>query len=112
MNGQRLRTIAERLYIKDNEPAAIDRALSTLGKTWREVILAAATGSTEGAPSDLANRWKSHARDWFKSEKGGQELAEKMITLEAWKTIGPQLLPLFNALLHAAGRPALQRLEL
>jgi putative ATP-dependent endonuclease of OLD family len=112
MDGDRLRTLADRLGLQDKQPAAIEQALTAVGKTWRELIIDAATGSKTGAPEGAEKSWKSHSRNWFKSESGGRELAEKMAALGAWETIHPQLLPLINAILTAAGRPALTKLEL
>ena len=112
MDGDRLRTLADRLGLQDKQPAAIGEALTATGKTWRQLIIDAATGSKAGAPEGSEKSWKSHSRNWFKSEIGGRELAEKMIALGAWETIHPQLLPLINAILTAAGRPALTKLDL
>lgn len=112
IDGDRLRTLADRLGLQDKQPAAIEQALTAAGKTWRELIIDAATGSKTGAPEGAEKSWKSHSRNWFKSESGGRELAEKMAALGAWETIHPQLLPLINAILTAAGRPALAKLDL
>lgn len=112
MDGERLRTLADRLGLKDKQPAAIEQALQAAGTSWRNLIIAAATGGTAGAPDGSEKSWKSHARQWFKSEAGGRELAERMTVLGAWETIRPQLLPLINAILTAAGRPTLSTLDL
>ena len=112
MDGDRLRTLADRLGLQDKQPAVIGEALTATGKTWRQLIIDAATGSKAGAPEGSEKSWKSHSRNWFKSEIGGRELAEKMTALGAWETIHPQLLPLINAILTAAGRPALTKLDL
>lgn len=112
LNGDRLRTLADRLELQDKQPAAIEQALTATGRTWRALIIDAATGSKAGAPDGAEKSWKSQSRHWFKSESGGRELAEKMVTLGAWDTIQPQLLPLINAILAAAGRPALVKLYL
>lgn len=112
MDGDRLRTLADRLGLKDKQFAAIGEVLTASGKTWRQLIIDAATGSKAGAPEESEKSWKSHSGKWFKSEIGGRELAEKMIALGAWETLHPQLLPLINAILIAAGRPALTKLDL
>jgi putative ATP-dependent endonuclease of OLD family len=112
LDGDRLRTLADRLGLQDKQLATIDQALTAAGKTWREAIIDAATGNKTGAPEGSEKSWKSHARAWFKSEAGGRELAEKMVALEAWTTIQPQVLPLINAILIAAGRPAIAKLDL
>jgi putative ATP-dependent endonuclease of OLD family len=112
MDGDRLRTLADRLGLQDKQPAAIEQTLAATGKTWRALIIDAATGSKTGAPEGAEKSWKSHSRHWFKSEAGGRELAEKMVALGAWDTVQPQLLPLINAILASAGRPALVKLDL
>ena len=112
MDGNRLRTLADRLALQDKTPAAIEDALQASGMTWRAVIIAAATGSKAGAPEKEANAWKKHSQQWFKSSQGGHELAKKMVALGAWSDIHSKLLPLINAVLVAAGRSALEKLDL
>ena len=112
LDGYRLRTLADRLGLQDKTTEAIDAALKASGQTWRAVIIAAATGSKDGAPEGQEKTWKKHSQQWFKSTDGGKELAQKMVALGAWADIQPQLLPLINAVLVAVGRPALQKLDL
>lgn len=112
LDGDRLRTLAERLGIQDKTPEAIEQALKDTGKSWREAIIEAATGNTAGAPEGFEKSWKSHARQWFKSEAGGRELALKMAELGAWDTLQPKVLPLIRAILQAAGRPVISTLNL
>lgn len=110
-DGDRLRTIAVRLGIQDKQLPSIEQALAGQGKTLRQLIVAAAVGSKEGANGD-EKAWKKHSRDWFKSEKGGRELAERMAALGAWDAVSPQVLPLLNAILVAVGMPAKDNLAL
>lgn len=112
LDGYRLRTLADRLGLQDKTTEAIDTALKASGKTWRALIIAAATGSKDGAPANQEKAWKKHSQQWFKSTDGGKELAQKMVTLGAWADIQPQLLPLINAVLVAVGRQDLQKLDL
>ncbi|WP_241660946.1 ATP-dependent nuclease [Variovorax guangxiensis] len=112
LDGYRLRTLADRLGLKDKTTEAIDAALKASGKTWRALIIAAATGSKDGAPANQEKAWKKHSQQWFKSTDGGKELAQKMVALGAWTDIQPQLLPLINAVRVAVGRQDLQRLDL
>ena len=112
IDGDRLRTLADRLGLRDKKPVVIEQALAAAGKTWRKLIIDAATGNKAGAPDGSEKSWKSHSRNWFKSETGGRELAAKMVALGAWEKMHPQLLPLVNAILTAAGRPALEKLDL
>ncbi|MNY39720.1 hypothetical protein D3C86_1744220 [compost metagenome] len=112
LDGYRLRTLAERLGLQNKSTEAIDAALTASGKTWRALIIAAASGSKEGAPEGQEKAWKKHSQQWFKSTVGGQELAQKMVALGAWAGIQPQLLPLINAVLEAVGRESLEKLDL
>lgn len=112
LDGYRLRTLADRLALQDKTTGAIDAGLKASGQTWRDLVIAAATGSTDGAPVAQEKAWKKHSKQWFKSTDGGRELAQKMVALGAWAEIQPQLLPLINAVLVAVGRPALQKLNL
>ena len=112
LDGYRLRTLADRLGLQDKTTGAIGAALKASGQTWRALIIAAATGSKEGAPEGQEKAWKKHSQQWFKSTYGGKELAQKMVALGAWTDIQPKLLPLINAVLVAVGRPALQTLDL
>lgn len=111
-DGDRLRTIADRLGIQDKQLTSIEQALADQGKTLRQLIVAAAIGSKEGAPAGDERAWKKHSRHWFKSEKGGHELAQSMVILGAWDAVSPQVLPLLNAILIAAGQPAKDKLAL
>jgi putative ATP-dependent endonuclease of OLD family len=110
-DGDRLRTIADRLGIQQKQLAAIQQALTEQGKTLRQLIVAAAIGSKLGANGE-EKAWKKHSRHWFKSEEGGRELAQKMVALGAWDAVCPQVLPLLNAILIAAGLPAKGELAL
>ncbi|WP_348995717.1 AAA family ATPase [Achromobacter sp. HNDS-1] len=112
LDGYRLRTLAERLGLQDKSIEAIDTALKASGKTWRTLIIAAASGSKDGAPTGQEKAWKKHSQQWFKSTAGGQELAQKMVALGAWPEMQPQLLPLINAVLTAVGHKTLKVLDL
>ncbi len=105
--GKRLRTLAVRLSIEDKRLSAIEEALDTQKRTLCEVIIEAATGNKAGAPSGLEKAWERHGRDWFKTERGGRELAKKMISSGGWEKIGPVIQPLIDSILEAAGRPVL-----
>jgi putative ATP-dependent endonuclease of OLD family len=113
LTGYRLRSLADRLGIKDNDIDSIKAALKTKGKTLKNLIIEAASGSTDGAPDDPTKKqWKKHAQSWFKSEEGGEELGKKMVSLGAWPTLQTSLLPLINAILVASGKPSISSLAL
>ena len=91
-------TLAERLGISDRSLEAIETKAATDEIALRGLIIAAATGSIDGAPDDDASKlWKRHGRAWFKSERGGRELAGHMFGLGAWHTLKPSLLVFLNA---------------
>jgi putative ATP-dependent endonuclease of OLD family len=112
LDGYRLRTLADRLEIQDKTPEAIERALRASHRTWRSLIIAAATGNKKGASKEQEKPWKKHSQQWFKSTDGGRELAQKMVALGAWGDIQPRLLPLINSVLLAVGKPALEKMDL
>ena len=68
------------------------------GDRLRAVIVAAASGDSQGAPEEVAKTWKKHGKRWFKSLEGGRELADKAYALGAMSKVKPQLQPLIKAL--------------
>ena len=97
-------TLAMRLGIADKSLNAIRAAT----ESFRALMIAAATGSKEGAPDEeTAKMWGRHGRRWFKSVAGGHELAEKMFALGVWPSIKPDLLPFLNAVRAALGQAAI-----
>ncbi|NUU44507.1 ATP-binding protein [Tardiphaga robiniae] len=110
-SGRRLRTLAVRLDIAEKDETSILKACGAPEMRFarlRSVIIAAATGDTEGAPNDEAKKeWKSHSREWFKSLQGGSELVDKAVQLKAWPKIETDILPFINGLRAAFGQPAL-----
>ncbi|CAG4890815.1 DNA replication and repair protein RecF [Paraburkholderia gardini] len=112
LDGYRLRTLADRLGLQEKTPEAIGAALIASGKSWRALIISAATGNKEGAPAGQEKAWKKHSQQWFKSTAGGRELAEKMVALGALRDLEKKLLPLINSVLVAVGQPALEKLDL
>ena len=110
-NGERLRTLAERLGCANKDLDTIQTAAQAQGKELRMLIIEAATGNTDGAPAEEKKAWKnSHAQKWFKSEAGGRELARKMFALDVWPALKPVLLPFLNAVRKAAGQDQVQDL--
>jgi putative ATP-dependent endonuclease of OLD family len=112
LNGERLRSLADRIGVADKSLNNIQATLTETGKSLRQLIIEAATGNKVGAPVDDEKEWKSHERCWFKSEEGGRELAEKMVLLGAWPKMQSVVFPFVNAILKAAGQPKLEELDL
>lgn len=101
--AERRVTLATRLGIQDKSLEAIRAATDD----FRALLIAAATGSKDGAPDDeTAKMWSRHGRRWFKSGAGGRELAAKMFALSIWPALRPDLLPFFNAIRAALGQAA------
>jgi putative ATP-dependent endonuclease of the OLD family len=105
LNGDRLRTLADRMGIQDKQLEAIQAATLAQGKSLHELIIEAAIGGTNGAPPAREKAWKKHSQYWFKSEVGGRQLAVLMLRYGAWQNLQGELLPLINSILHAAGKP-------
>lgn len=101
-DGERLRTMADRLGIKDKSFAAVNAAAPDI----RQLMIQAACGSSpadENAPADVKKAWKKHGQRWFKSTAGGEELAEKVFDFSLWPQLQGQLLPFVNAIRTAIG---------
>lgn len=106
LSARRRFTLAERLGISDRSLEAIQANVRTRSIDLRDLIIAAATGSTDGAPNaDSVKLWKGHGRAWFKTERGGRELAGHMFALGAWPALKPSLLVFLNAVRAALGQP-------
>jgi putative ATP-dependent endonuclease of OLD family len=110
-SGVRLRTLAIRLGIEENDfPAIRDKAadLTTL-------IIEAATGEIPETKKDGDKEdkkaLKKHAERWFKSTEGGHELATKIFEFGLWPQLEMQLLPFLNAVLKTVSLPEITRLS-
>lgn len=105
IQAERRLTLAERLGATDRSLEAITEAAEDL----RALIIAAATGNSEGASdTETEKTWKKHGRRWFKSETGGRELAARMFELTVWPSLKPQILPFLNAVRNALGQPEIE----
>lgn len=99
-------TLAARLGISDKSLDAIQAKAQADSIDLRDLIIAAATGNTDGAPdADSEKIWKRHGRAWFKTERGGRELAGHMFVLGAWPALKPSLLIFLNAVRATLGQP-------
>jgi putative ATP-dependent endonuclease of OLD family len=109
-DGERLRTMADRLGIKDKSLAAIRAATDDT----RKLMVEAACGSAPVDPNasqEQKKAWKKHGQRWFKSTAGGVELAEKMFALGLWPHVQDRLLPFVNAVRSAVGLRSLQTMN-
>jgi putative ATP-dependent endonuclease of OLD family len=98
----RLGTLVERLRVLDPKSEFPKHDFATIkavaGDRLRAVIIAAASGDSDGAPEKEAKTWKKHGKRWFKSLEGGRELAEKAYAFGAMSEVKPSLQPLIDAL--------------
>ena len=106
--AERRVTLAARLGIEDKSQSAIDAATTDL----RALMIAAATGRTEGASDPEAEKlWRRHGQRWFKSTDGGYELADKVFNLGVWPSVKPLLMPFLNAVRDALGQSPLSDID-
>jgi putative ATP-dependent endonuclease of the OLD family len=110
--GLRLRTLADRLGIDDKSLAAVS---AKAGTNLRKVIVEACCGAIpedkKGADRSTKRTYQSHAQTWFKSYRGGHELAGKVMTMKLWPKLKPVLLPFLNAIRTSAALPAVEDLK-
>ncbi len=106
LTGMRLRSLAERLEIEEKD---FDKIKDCAGEKLLHIIIEAATG---GVPDNYdkekydKKHFQSQGSNWFKSQNGGKELAEKVFTLGAWPKLRPEVLKFINAILVTLNLPA------
>lgn len=107
--GRRLRSLAMRLKIEPKDFASIK---AVAGAELKRFIKEAAGGTVpEGTPEAEKKTYGKQSQDWFKTERGGRELAQKLFSLGVWPALKVQLLPFCNAVRAAARLPALEDLS-
>ena len=107
--GARLRSLADRLGMKDKNFATLK---GQAGPKLRTTIVEAAMGTVPEDKADDEGHYKSHAQAWFKSFDGGRELASKLSSLGMWPTFQPVLMPFCNAVREALDLPAITDFKL
>ncbi len=108
LTGTRLRTLADRLGVDEKDFATVK---ARAGDRLKPLIIEAATGAVPLDKIDEKKLYKSHAKMWFKSERGGRELALKVFSLGLWPTFSAQLMPFCNAARKAVDLPAISDLN-
>jgi putative ATP-dependent endonuclease of OLD family len=98
--GMRLRTLADRLGIREKDFATIK---VKAGSGLKALILAAALGTVPADKTAERKQYQSQGQTWFKTIEGGRELAGKVFSLGIWHTLKPQLMPFCNAVREAVG---------
>jgi putative ATP-dependent endonuclease of OLD family len=110
--GERLRTLADRLHIQEKDFANIRMRA---GDRMIQLIVEAALGKIpddkRDADEPTKKALKKHKERWFKSRKGGRELAHKVMSFGVWPKLQPQILPFLNAVRHALGLPEISSLQ-
>lgn len=106
-SGMRLRTLQDRLGTTSKEW----EVLKSEAEDIRSTIIEAATGAIPAnLPRERQKEFKSHERSWFKSVRGGRELAQKCLDRSVWPALEPQILPFINAIRKAVDAPVRDRL--
>ena len=107
--GRRLRSLAMRLKIEQKDFASIR---TKAGTELKRFIKEAAGGKVpEGTPNADKKAYSKQSQDWFKTERGGRELAGKLFSLGVWPALKTELLPFCDAVRGAAGLPPLEDLR-
>jgi putative ATP-dependent endonuclease of OLD family len=107
--GKRLRSLQERLGAESKDFAVLREKA---GANLRQLIIEAATGAVPEGKDSEKKHFESHARDWFKTLNGGQELAAKVFTFGLWPNLKEQLLPFANAVRRAVALPQITDIAL
>lgn len=95
--GMRLRSLAERLGIEEKK-VGFDRISEAAGENLFGLIIDAAVGALpDGIDIGMKKHFQGWTSVWFKSEEGGRELGNKVLSLGAWPSLRPIVLPFLNA---------------
>jgi putative ATP-dependent endonuclease of OLD family len=108
--GKRLRSLQERLPGAESKEFAALREKA--GANLRQLIIEAATGAIPDGKEGEKKHFQSHSQDWFKSLSGGQELANKVFTMDLWPKLKGQLLPFANAVRGTVALPQITDIAL
>lgn len=120
-DGNRLRTVAERVSIEDKGFDALLEAVGADRNELKKFIVEAATGDKSGIeePDEakkkaLKKAWGAHGKSWFKRAdgSGGRELLSLLQETGTWTEIEPTLRPFFNTVLQLVGKPEANPIEL
>ncbi|AHF89862.1 ATP-dependent OLD family endonuclease [Opitutaceae bacterium TAV5] len=111
LTGVRLRTLADRLGLEDKSFAVIS---AKAGVDLRRVMVEACCGTVpddkKGAEKSVKRSYQAHAQSWFKSRRGGYELADKVMVMKLWPQLKPVILPFLNAIRTSSGLSAIEDL--
>jgi putative ATP-dependent endonuclease of OLD family len=107
--GMRLRTLADRLGIRDSTFEAVADVAAGRGGLMTFIVQAATGYVPDSIVDDKAKSktFKAHARQWFKSIEGGKELAEKMFEFGVWPSVSSKIQPFVGAIRMTLDMPPL-----
>lgn len=108
--GYRLRTLADRLNIRDKDFPTVSAAA---GASLKQLMIDAAKGTVPAhiQDKDEKKQYKSHCQAWFKTEDGGKELLMKVLSLGLWPALKAELIPFCNAVRKAVELDEIQDLK-
>ena len=119
-NGNRLRSIADRLGIESKDFSDLLSACGDDREVLRNHIIKASTGDYsdldehENSYKSQKKQWKAHGALWFKiaDGSGGRELLRHIQDVGTWDQIEPTLRPFFNAILQSLNMNEVIQIEL
>ena len=116
-DGDRLRTVAERLAIGNKEFEYLLDTCNSDRSVLKQYIIDAATGDTSSVSSEdksTKKTWKNHSRKWFKRAdgSGGRELVRHLVKTNQWVKVEEELRPFFNSILSLVDIQQVERIEL
>jgi len=107
-SGDRLRTLADRLGVDDKSFLTIK---TTAAGNLTNLIVEAATGHVPADKREASRgekeQYRKHAKIWFKTYEGGEELANKIFAFGVWSMLKDHLLPFVNEIRGMDGLPPL-----
>jgi len=101
--GERRATLATRLSLPK---ASLEQIRAAAGDGFRELIIEAATGRVpDGTPPQETKSFRKHQQQWFKSVRGGQELADTVFRFGIWPKLSEWLSPFCDAVRDIVSQP-------
>lgn len=108
--GARRYSLAKRLSIQSDD---LNDIQNQAGDQFMSSICQAASGVVPDRIADNdAGEYRGHAKSWFKSERGGRELARKVFELGVWPKVRPHLMPFVNEIRQSVGQTTIDDVRL
>ncbi len=109
-SGIRLRTLADRLGIREKDFLTIKAKTADMTKLVIEAATGAIPDNKKNAQNAEKKALKKDAEKWFKSVDGGRELAVKVFEFGLWPQLEKQILPFLNAVRSAVSLSEIAKL--